>query len=107
MASIVAHTKAWIFFATALAASNGGGAASVQRISSHADFIDHNVPTDRELADAFSFLEQAGLILGQGNKYVLTPDGVVLYQQCSMDSASIYDTFNKLAAAFSGGSYGL
>jgi hypothetical protein len=106
MPNIEAHTKAWLFFAAALAAGEGQP-ASLQVISSHADVIDHNVPTERELADTLPLLEQQGLLLCQNAKYLLTPQGKILYQRASASSANIYATFNKLVVAFASASSGL
>ena len=82
------NTFAWIFLATAMASQMS--AAKFDGISAVADYINHAVPTHKELQTSVTWLIGNNLIAKQGNKYSLTDSGKKLFGEASEKHKAIF-----------------
>ncbi|MDQ6788511.1 MAG: hypothetical protein M3033_17035 [Acidobacteriota bacterium] len=91
-------TNSWIFLAVGMGSAES--ALSLREIIRVADGINHAIPTDNELQDAFGWLLKQGLISKEGKKYRLTKKGLILYREASAKSNRIFGMWDYLKEHF-------
>ncbi len=91
-------TNSWIFLAVGMGSSKS--AVSLREIISVADGINHAIPTQNELQDAFGWLSKQNLISKEGKKYRLTEKGLILYKEASAKSKLIFGMWDYLKEHF-------
>lgn len=92
-------TNSWIFLAVAVAA--GEMPTRIEAIINAADFINHAVPTQEELQTSFEWLTKQGLILKEGEKIMLTENGMALYKEATAESKRMLAVWDYLNERFS------
>lgn len=81
------QTISWIFLSTAYASQSEP--ADFNSISNIADGINHAIPTHKELQTSLSWLTKNGLVIKTGNKYSLTEQGKLDYQESAKNTETV------------------
>ena len=89
-----AQTISWIFLSIALASQNGK--ADLNEISDAADFINHSIPSQKEMKLSIDWLTNKHLISKIENKYQLTNLGTLEYEKASQKTKVLFEIWKKL-----------
>ena len=85
---------AWIFL------SVSDQPTSLQNVIALADWLNHAIPSHKELQAGFGWLQAQGLVKKEGNYYSLTDKGIALYKSISHGNRwdNVVKKFSKLPA---------
>jgi predicted transcriptional regulator len=88
------QTISWIFLSTAIASKKE--LSNFTSISNIADGINHAIPTHKELQTSLTWLIQNGLIIKIGNKYGLTDNGKLEYEESTKNITTVLEIWENL-----------
>lgn len=91
-------TNSWIFLAIGMA--NNNLPITFNSIIGVADGINHAVPTQQELQNAFKWLVNQQLVTKDGKKYRITDKGVHLLKKAEAASNLIFEQWSYIEKQF-------